>query len=142
MPRLPLLLCLLALSACATPPPATFTAAESALVSDMGRRLALAREVAWIKYLDGRPIRDPAREAAVLDSVTHAAAARGLDAIRTREFFAAQIDASCAEQAALIRQWKRGAPLPTFAPRSLGGAVRQDIDAANGALLDSLGQLS
>ncbi|MDD5200196.1 MAG: gamma subclass chorismate mutase AroQ [Terrimicrobiaceae bacterium] len=120
--------------------PAT-TPAEARVIDAIAARLALAGEVAWIKYLDGLPVRDPRREAEVLDQMTVLAASRGMNASLAREFFAAQIAASCAEQNKLVHLWKRGAPLPTYAPRSLRGGVRTDIDAANRALLDAIARL-
>ncbi len=146
MRRLAPLLCLLLFSACAAPPcaipVAAFSRSEAPLVAAMARRLALAREVAWIKYLDTLPIRDAKREAAVLDEAAAAAAARGLNTGTARGFFAAQIAASCAEQETAIYLWRRGAPLPTYAPRSLRGGVRRDIDIENRALLDALAGLA
>lgn len=110
------------------------------LVELMGDRLALAREVAWLKYRDGRPVRDPAREAEVLAAVTAAAESRGLDAARVRAFFAAQIEASCAQQEKWIYLWRRGAtPLPVFAPRE-PAEVRREIDAVNRRLLGALAE--
>jgi chorismate mutase-like protein len=104
----------------------------------MVQRLTLSREVAWIKYGANLPVRDAKREAAVLDSMASLAHARGMDVSVVRSFFAAQIDASCAEQESLIRKWKAGAPLPAGRPRELQGAVRRDIDAVNVAMLDAL----
>jgi chorismate mutase len=104
----------------------------------MAKRLELAGEVAWIKFLNGLPVRDPVREAAVLDAVTAQAATRGLNPNQVRSFFAAQIAASCAQQEKLIHLWSRGAPLPAYAPRSLQTDVRRDIDSANRAILDAL----
>lgn len=120
------------------PPAAPLPAAEARLVTALGDRLALAREVAWIKYRNGLPVRDPVREAAVLARVETDAPAARVRPEQARVVFAAQIAASCAEQEALLRQWRRGAPLPTLAPRDLAGGVRADIDRANTALLAAL----
>lgn len=141
MPRLPsLLLAALVLTGCATRPESALPPAEAALVDAMAMRLAIAREVAWNKYLDGKPVRDPGREAAVLDAVTAQGTRRGLDAARVRTFFAAQIEASCAQQEKWIHLWRRGNPLPSYAPRPLA-KIRTDIDAANVALIAALGRL-
>lgn len=142
MPRLrPLFLAAaLALAGCVTRPETTLPPAEAALVDAMAMRLAIAREVAWNKYVDGKPVRDPAREAVVLDAVTAQGGRSGLDAARVRAFFAAQIAASCAQQEKLIHLWRRGDPLPTYAPRPLA-KIRVDIDAANAALIAALGRI-
>lgn len=106
----------------------------------MADRLRLARDVAWFKYTHRQPIRDPQREAQVLDRISALAAARGMPPAPVRAFFTAQIAAACAEQEALIRAWRRGAPTPAAPPRDLRTAIRADIDAANLALLDALTQ--
>lgn len=111
---------------------------EARLLDAMSHRLEIAQEVAWIKYLDGLPVRDPQREAAVLATVTARAAARGINPALAQKFFAAQIAASCAQQERWIHLWKRGAPLPSYAPRDLTTGVRADIDATNADLLDAL----
>jgi chorismate mutase len=117
------------------------SAAESHLVDAMSRRLAIAREVAWIKYLNGLPVRDPQREATVLVTVTNQAAARRIHPAVAQKFFAAQIAASCAQQEHWIHLWKRGAPLPSYAPRGLRSGVREDIDLMNRDLLDALARV-
>jgi chorismate mutase len=105
----------------------------------MATRLELSREVAWIKYRNLRPIRDPQREAEVINRMAALAASRGLDIETVRTFFAAQIAASCAEQESLIRGWSRGTrPLPSYLPRELQKSVRQEVDTINLALLDAL----
>lgn len=114
---------------------------EARLLDVLSRRLTISREVAWIKYLDGLPVRDPQREAAVLADMTSRAAAQGVNPAAAQKFFAAQIAASCAEQERWIRLWKHGAPLPSYAPRDLRTAVRAEIDAMNADLLDALTQV-
>lgn len=137
----PFLLAVFLAAGCATSrPPAVLPPAEAALVDAMAMRLAIAREVAWNKYVDGKPVRDAEREAAVLEAVTAQGARSGLDAGRVRAFFAAQIAASCAQQEKLIHLWRRGAPLPTYAPRPLA-SIRENIDASNIALIRALGRL-
>ncbi len=126
------------LAGCAAPS-VILSPAETVLVDAMARRLTIAREVAWNKYLDGKPVRDPRREAAVLDVVTVRGVRRGSDAEWVRGFFAAQIAASCAQQEKLIHLWRRGHPLPGCAPRPLA-EIRADIDVANEELLDALAE--
>ncbi len=133
-----LLVALFPLIGCAHRPPAPPSPEAAALTAAIGHRLAYAPEVAWIKYLDGLPVRDPAREQAVLAAVSQQAPAHGLAPERVQVVFAAQIAASCAEQSLRQHLWRRGAPLPTYAPRSLAGGVRADIDQANSRLLTAL----
>jgi chorismate mutase len=133
----PFLGVLLLLGACAGVPLAP-SPVETRLIDAIAHRLEIAREVAWIKYLDDRPVRDPEREAAVLDSITARAAARGLNPQVVKQFFAAQIAASRVQQERWIHLWKRGAPLPSYAPRGLRSGVREDIDLLNEDLLDTL----
>jgi chorismate mutase len=130
-------LLLLVLASCTTVPAPV---SKDPLVEAMAQRLELAREVAWFKYTNHQPVRDPRREAEVIDRMAGIAASRGMNVPSVRTFFTAQIAASCAEQEHLLRQWQRGTPTPTTAPRDLRTAIRADIDATNLALLDALGR--
>jgi chorismate mutase len=133
---------LLLLSGCASQPGASFapTPAETRVVELMGRRLAIANEVAWIKYRNQLPVRDATREAEILDRLAILASQGGADAAATRSFFAAQIRASRAQQEDDIRRWSAGATLPIQPPQSLRDDIRPKIDAIDRALIAALAQ--
>jgi chorismate mutase len=133
------LVLLVVLSGCAHEPHSSFvpTPAEAKIVDLMGQRLGIAHEVAWIKYEKQKPVRDPKREAEVLDRLALLAVPRGLDPAVVRRFFSAQIAASRAQQEDDIHRWKSGAPLPSRAPQNLATDIRPKIDALDRALLDT-----
>ncbi len=137
------LLLLVFLSGCALQQGAAFrpTPAEAKLVKLMSQRLAIANEVAWIKYSNQLPVRDAKREAEVLDRLTTMAGTSGLDPITVKNFFAAQIAASRAQQENDIRLWRAGAALPVCPPQSLRGDIRPKIDATDRALIAALARL-
>lgn len=112
--------------------------AETRLVELMAERLQIAREVAWIKYQDGRPILAPEREKSILASVSEQGTELGLPAARAQEFFQAQMSASRAMQQRLVRSWSRGNPLPTWAHRSLTHDIRPRLDAIGSEILTLL----
>lgn len=105
-------------------------------------RLELAREVAWAKYLDGRPVKDPQRESLMLAALLEEGTRRGLPPRKVEEFFGAQIAASRRLQAELIHSWKRGGPLPPLLYHSLAADLRPRLDRINAQLLDELSQTS
>lgn len=137
------LVMVLGLSGCATPKSKeTFqpTPPQARLVQLMAQRLDIARQVAWIKYQSHLPVKDPKREAALLDSLTKQGQAVGLPATEVRSFFAAQIDASCQVQEHLIRKWQRGATLPTYPPLDLKKDIRPRLDVLSAEMLAKLRQ--
>ncbi len=66
----------------------------SGLANAMLRRLAIADQVAWVKYQSGAPVLDAARELQVLAQAVSAATEAGVDPESASRFFAAQIVAS------------------------------------------------
>jgi chorismate mutase len=127
-----LLLVPLILSGCAgtTPLPEE----SEPVVAVMAERLKLARDVAWAKWADGLPVRDPAREAAVLDKLTRQGEAAGIDEPLVSRFVRAQIEASCLEQEAWMAKWRKGNPLPEGPPPALE-SLRTQIDRLSSLLL-------
>lgn len=112
--------------------------AEARLLELMNDRLALSREVAWIKYQNRIPIRDPQREATLLQNLTAKAAAMGVREEAAREFLLAQMTASRRLQESEIRKWTRGGRLPAMAPRELVPDVRDDIERVTVEMLQLL----
>jgi chorismate mutase-like protein len=93
---------------------------DQQLRSLVTQRLALAPEVAWNKFHSGQPVRDSAREAAILSKFHDPA---------TRRFFADQISASRSIQEKLIASWRSGSKHPSHQPLDLTRDIRPAIDA-------------
>jgi chorismate mutase len=138
MPRtLRLASCLTALTAlvlcsCASTPPPLPEKVEP-VVDLMAQRLGLARDVAWIKRANNLPVRDPAREAAVLERTLRQADAADLDSAAALRFMRAQIEASCLQQEYWMQVWKNGQGPPPGAPPSLG-EIRSRLDSSSARL--------
>lgn len=134
-PRLaPCLTALAALVVCScvsTPPPLPEKAKP--VVGLMAQRLGLARDVAWTKWKNNLPVRDPAREAAVLDRTLRQAEAANLDSTAALRFMRAQIEASCLQQEYWMQVWKNGQGPPPGAPPSLG-EIRSHLDSSSARL--------
>jgi len=107
----------LALSGCATPP---LPPGSEPVVGLMAERLELARDVAWAKWADGLPVRDPARERLVLAKLCRQGTMADIDEVLILRFARAQIEASCLEQEAWMKRWREGTPLPAGDPPALG----------------------
>lgn len=121
----------LLLSSCATPP---LPEESEPVVALMAGRLELARDVAWAKWADGLPVRDPAREAAVIEKLTRQGEVAGIDEPLVSRFIRAQIEASCLEQEAWMGKWRKGTPLPAGEPLALD-ILRKRIDRMSSLLL-------
>ena len=109
--------------------------AELHLAEVLVHRLELARRVAWIKFQDQLPVRNPAREAAMLASIVGIGTSLGIPEAETRRVFDAQLHASRLAQRKLISAWSRGATLPAYPPASLERDIRPRIDAVNREIL-------
>ena len=119
------------LAGCATPP---LPEESEPVVALMAERLELARDIAWAKWADGLPVRDPAREAAVLERLVRQGDAAGIDEPLVSRFVRAQIEASCIEQEAWTAKWQKGEPLPAGEPPTLD-SLRKQIDRMSSMLL-------
>jgi chorismate mutase len=106
----------------------------------MGERLGLMHEVALWKWTARKPIADPARERELLDQVAQLGQSSGLAPDFTRRFFAAQIEAGKLVQRDDFERW-RTAP-PTAQPGRDLSLVRQDIDALNKRIVETLAALA
>lgn len=116
------------LCSCASTPPPLPEKAKP-VVALMAQRLGIARDVAWTKWANNLPVRDPAREAAVLDRTRRQAEAANLDSAAALRFMRAQIEASCLQQEYWMQVWKKGQGPPTGAPPSLG-EIRSRLDSS------------
>jgi chorismate mutase len=107
------------------------------LAAAMDRRLQVAGDVAWTKQISGSPVRDAAREAAVLGRVTALAEERGMDPAAAREFIEGQLAASRQWQEARLERWRGGEALPPGAAPDLAGELRPRMDLATRELMDA-----
>jgi chorismate mutase-like protein len=121
----------LLLSSCATPP---LPEESRPVVALMAERLELARDVAWAKWKDDLPVRDPVREAAVLEKLTRQGEVAGIEEPLVSRFVRAQIEASCLEQETWMKKWRKGAPLPAGEPPALE-TLRQHLDLISPLLI-------
>lgn len=95
----------------------------------MAQRLDLARDVAWTKWARKLPVRDPAREAIVLERTLRLAEATDLNSAAALRFMRAQIEASCLQQEYWMQVWKNGPGPPPGAPPSLD-KIRRRLDSS------------
>ena len=104
------------------------------LVDTAAQRLQTAYPVAAYKWLTGGPIEDPARVAAVLDTVGADASRRGIDPAFVREAFARQIHATEGAEYVLFGHWKFD---PGAAPATAPDLAesRTSIDGFNEAMV-------
>lgn len=131
MRKLPLLLCPLLLAACATP---QLPEESEPVVSAMAERLGLARDIAWAKWADGLPVRDPAREAIVIERLVRQGEAAGFEQPLVVQFVKAQMQASCLEQETWMAKWRKDTPLPAGEPPTLE-SLRMKLDRGSSLLL-------
>jgi chorismate mutase-like protein len=128
---LPVVLLALLLTSCATPP---LPEESEPVVAMMAGRLELARDIAWAKWAGGLPVRDPARESAVVEKLTRQGEAAGIEEPVVSKFVRAQIEASCLEQEAWMEKWRKGTPLPAGEPPTLD-SLRKQMDDMSPLLL-------
>ena len=135
-----LALCVAVVAGCATPPSKSYqpTPQQAHLAELMVQRLEVGRQVAWIKYVNALPVKDPKREAELLAALNEQGNRLGVKAATTEEFFGAQMGASRALQEGLIHGWKRGRPLPAYPPRDLKRDIRPQLDYISTAILREL----
>ena len=110
------------------------------LVALASKRLALAAPVAQWKWANGRPITDPAREAALLADVGKRARAAGVDPAFAHAFFQDQIDASKEMQTALFDRWRATKP-PEGPGPDLAASTRPALDQLTQALIPALARV-
>jgi len=123
---------------CSTAPVVNPPGEVAGLANAMLRRLAIADQVAWVKFQSSAPVLDAAREQQVLAQAVSAATKAGVDPNLASRFFAAQILASRTRQEQLIRVWSRGGTLPTWGPLSLKDDIRPVLDQLTIELIDAL----
>ena len=102
------------------------------------QRLAIADDVARVKWNTGAAIEDPPRERAIIDAIGRQAPDYGLSAGAAQDFFRAQIEASKIVQRARFGEW-RAASQPKFTNvRDLKTDIRPALDALTHAMLSAL----
>ncbi|KIX66516.1 chorismate mutase [Burkholderia pseudomallei] len=111
------------------------------LVALASQRLALAEPVAHWKWLNGKPISDPPREAALLADVEQRATANGVDPAYARAFFDDQIAASKQVQNALFATW-RATHGPEGPAPDLATSTRQQLDRLTQSLIAALARVA
>ncbi|MEX1044991.1 MAG: gamma subclass chorismate mutase AroQ [Chthoniobacterales bacterium] len=120
----PLLPALVLLAGCAGP--------QGELTSLAEQRLSMSRDIAWAKHSTDRPVYDPARETAMLQTVMAAGQQQGLQPDTVRRFFAAEMEASRRVQWAWIDAWRKNlVPPPDGAAPDLGAYLRPQLDSIN-----------
>ena len=116
--------------------------AEKHLVDGIVLRLQISRDVAWTKFKNHLPVRNPARESQLLDAMESRYRNEPETWPQARLFLRSQIDASCLVQAACIRYWSRGGELPAYPPKNLQTDLRERLDLVTGQLLDNFDLLA
>ena len=121
------------------PPVASADAASplTALVDAAAQRLLTADAVAASKWITGGSIEDPARERQVIDAVTSAARARGVDPDYVGEIFRDQIDATVGVEYARFSAWKLDPALAPATAPNLSDS-RGVIDALNRTMVEEV----
>ena len=92
------------------------------------QRLALAHDVAAVKYANGRPIDDRVREREILQAVASALEASGPYRRAGTQFFRDQIEANKVIQRGLHHRWRAHPEEVSAAHRSLATEVRPKLD--------------
>jgi chorismate mutase len=109
------------------------------LIDAAAQRLQTADAVAAAKWTTGGSIEDPAREKQVIDAVTAAARARGVDPGFVETAFRDQIAATVAVEYGLFSEWKLDpANAPVRAPDLADS--RSAIDALNHTMVTEIAQ--
>lgn len=124
------------------PPDAAGRAADPlpALVAAIDERLALMPYVAEAKRAAGRPVRDPAQEARVLDAAVAAAGAEGAAGVSescVRGLFSAQIEAASALQEAILAK----PPVTAEPPPDLAATTRPALARVGARITRGLARL-
>ncbi len=110
------------------------------LMNGILERLAISEAVARTKFASGKPIQDPPREQALLDSVGDRATQFGLTPAQARTFFRIQIEAGKLVQTALLARWTREGRAPGE-PVDLTTRLRPALDRLGTSLLHDLGRV-
>jgi chorismate mutase len=112
--------------------------ALNALLDASVQRLALAREVAFVKWDDGTPVEDVARERQVIGAAITAGREVELTAEFVRRFCSAQIEANKLIQYALLTKWQAQGEAPRHSRIDLAQTVRPQIDRIQAVLISTL----
>lgn len=109
------------------------------IVELVARRLALAVDVAAVKFANGQQVDDPAREQQILDWVAAESGEGGRDA--RVAFFRDQMAANKIIQRGLLAYWRVHPEDVRGRPRDLDGEIRSALDSINNRLLPLVPQL-
>lgn len=112
--------------------------ALNALIDASVQRLALARAVAFVKWDNGAPVEDVARERQVIDAAITAGREVELPAEFVYRFFSAQIEANKLIQYALLTKWQAQGRAPGHSGIDLAQTVRPQIDRIQAVLISAL----
>ncbi len=104
------------------------------VVGLMAERLEIAKDVAWAKWANGLPVRDAARERALLEKMALQAEMTGLNGAAVTRLMRAQIDASCLQQEYWMNTWRQGQGLPPGEPPTLD-KLRIRLDSVSSLLV-------
>lgn len=108
------------------------------LIDASAQRLALAREVALVKWDNGAPVEDLVRERQVIRAAIAAGHQKGLPAEFVNRFFSAQIEANKLIQCALLTKWSGQGKAPRHPRINLAQTVRPQIDRIQAVLMSAL----
>jgi chorismate mutase len=104
----------------------------------MDVRLSVATKVAQVKWNNGAPIDDGAREAKILAEVAYQSIKSKLDKSFAEKFFQTQIEANKLFQRLLHEQWRREARPPFAHPADLALEVRPILDRLTPGIIIAL----
>lgn len=107
------------------------------VIALLDRRLALMPEVAAIKFRQGSPIADPARERDVIERSVAEARAIQLDEDAARTLFEVQIQLARSIQEQHFKRWQQGPDQPPSA-RDLVKQIRPELDEIGRELLPAV----
>lgn len=136
--RAAFLLLLSAIASIAATPASAAAATADELYALVGERLSLMRDVAAFKWLNDRPVEDPAREQIVIRAALEAAGNQGLQADGAEAFFREQIEAAKDIQRYWLDRWRAaGGPA---AAADLLSETRPRLLALGDRIVAGLGQ--
>jgi chorismate mutase len=112
------------------------------LIELVVQRLALAHEVAAVKYVNGQPIDDRVREGEILQAIASAPEASGPYQRTATQFFRDQIEANKVIQRGLHHRWHAHPEEAQPAYSSLASEVRPKLDGISRQILLQLASVA
>ena len=111
------------------------------LAGQILERLAFMEDVAAYKFRNNKPVEDPEREEALLQTLVEDGEAFGLPPEITRRFFRAQMEAAKIVQRERIEVWTSGGEKPPTKVHDLATEVRPHLDRLSGEMLQTYGRV-